>query len=221
MAKFLKNVPITEEWNRMKLHENVESTIKEQYQVVYKKSTENGKWCLYDLYNNDLSYNDDYVITTVGSVCHGICLVEKETPFVNVVGSTGDPRPEGVTWIGLMRIVYDALGKDKRLLESCCTDGNLYIPYNTPNGIMWNTRENICGTDIVGGHVLLNQFFADYRQEGACVYMLPICRCHNSSMNHGAGYFMRTKWDIWALILDQYLQSEKIQRYIDDNDFNN
>lgn len=221
MAKFLKNVPITEEWNRMKLHENVESTIKEQYQVVYKKSTENGKWCLYNLYNNDISYNDDYVITTVGSVCHGICLVDKGTPFVNVVGSTGDPRPEGVSWIGLMRIVYDALGKDKRLLESCCTDGNYYIPYNTPNGIMWNTRENICGTGIVGGHILPNQTVSVECKEGSTVLMLPICISHNSSMYHGAGYFMCTKWNIWALVLDQYLQSEKIQRYLDNNDFNN
>ncbi len=221
MAKFLKNVPITEEWNRMKLHENVESTIKEQYQVVYKKSTENGKWCLYDLYNNDISYNNDYVITTVGSVCHGICLVNKGTPFVNVVGSTGDPRPERVSWIGLMRIVYDALGKDKRLLESCCTDGNYYVPNNTPDGIKWNKIVSSCGTRIVGGHILPNKVVSVKCEEGSKVLMLPICSSHNTSMNHGAGYCMCTKWDIWALILDQYLQSEKIQRYLDNNDFNN
>ena len=69
MAKFLKNVPITEEWNRMKLHENVESTIKEQYQVVYKKSTENGKWCLYDLllyksYKHHLPFSVLFLYTT-------------------------------------------------------------------------------------------------------------------------------------------------------------
>lgn len=221
MAKFLKNVPITEEWNRMKLHENVESTIKEQYQVVYKKSTENGKWCLYDLYNNDISYNDDYVITTVGSVCHGIWPVEKGTPFVNVVGSTDDPRPERVSWIGLMRIVYDFMGKDKRLLESCCTDGDLYISYNTSNGEMWNTRKISCSHTIVGGHVLLNRKNNVESDVGSRVYMLPICLSHNSSMDHGVGYYMCTKWNIWALVLDQYLQSEKIQRYLDNNDFNN
>lgn len=226
MAKLLNNVPMTEEWNNMKLLEDVENKIKEQYQVVYKKSAEDGKWHLYDMYNKDKSYNEDFIIMPIGSVCHGIQPVNQQTPFVNVLGSAKDPRPEGVSWIGLMRIVYDAYGKDKRLLESCCTDGNFYVTKETPNGIIWNVvRDENCNNGIVGGHVLLGKFITKYSNIGDTVYMLPICNSHNTSSfgggGTGSGFFMVTKCDIWALVLDRFLQNEKVQRYLNYDDCNN
>lgn len=225
MAILLKNVPMTEEWNNMKLHEDVENRIKEQYQVVYKKSSEDDKWCLYDLYNKDISYDDDFVIMPVGSVCHGIQFVNKDTPFVNVIGSTGDKIPMGNSWIDLMHRVYEACEIDERLLESCCTNGNYYITNRIQNGIIWNIENSYCHTEIVGGHVLLNQFISEYSLEGDRVFMLPICRTHNTrsfgGSGTGSGFFMVTKCDIWALVLDRFLQNEKVQRYLNYDDCNN
>lgn len=225
MAILLKNVPMTEEWNNMKLHEDVENRIKEQYQVVYKKSSEDDKWCLYDLYNKDISYDDDFVIMPVGSVYHGIQYVKARTKFVNVIGSTGDKIPIGKSWIDLMSIVYDKYNIDQSLLSRCCTDGNFYVTTNIQNGICWNVDSNRhCNGKIVGGHVLLNRVETEKDGLYGMVFMLPICTSHNVSRcdsYFGSGYFMVTQHDIWALVLDQFVPRFYLQKYIDKDDCNN
>lgn len=219
MVKLLDNYPFSDEWKVMELGEDLSN--RDKYHVVYKKN-DDGNWHLYDLYCEDDTYEGEYIMVPVGSVYRGLAKVNKGTKFVNVLRSTRDPKPiKRCTWIELMRLIYRKYQLDEGLLEECCTDGNFY---------MSNTGEIVEDKSyrgwIVGGHILLHRERNRYNKVGDKVFMLPICNSHNTSRVGqmkwtGAGFYMVTKCDIWALVLDRFLQNEKVQRYLNYDDCNN
>lgn len=86
--------------------------------------------------------------------------------FANVIGSTNDPKPSGVTsWLGLWR--------DK------CNGGHNTDTCSSYNWFSLNTTWK-CSTVFVGGHVITGTA-AKYMSKNSTVYIFPICNVHNGS----------------------------------------
>lgn len=219
MAKFLKNVPITEEWRELELSD--ESSNDNEYLIVYKRN-EDGNWKFYDLYNDEDSYDDTYILVPVSSVCHGVEYVRQGTEFVNVLRSTKDPKPfKRLSWIQLMEWVYRNKKLNTDVLSTCCTDGNFYRTRS--RGIV---EDKHCYGRIVGGHVLLYTSKNTNSDVGDEVFMLPICSCHNTSRvgygkRTGEGFFMLTRCDVWALKLSRFLMKDMVQDCLNNQDTTN
>lgn len=78
--------------------------------------------------------------------------------FLNIIGSTHDPKVDGKTWIALYR-------------EKC----------NINPGTQSITG-NICPNNALGGHVVKNGS-TQYPAKGAEVYIAPICTAENNAPN--------------------------------------
>lgn len=219
MIQLLSQYPLTDEWKRLIEKSNFLND--EKYIVVYKKN-ENGDWQFYDLYNENDSYDDKYVMVPLGSTYQKLRFVRRGTPFVNVLGSTGDSRPEGASWIKLMQEIYEKNDIKEVLLTHCCTDGKFYRPFCSERKAI----DKGCFGRIVGGHVLLNRKCNVESGEGSRVYMLPICSRHNTSRvgynkSTGEGFYMVTRYNIWALVLDNFLEKEQVEYYLNNLDTTN
>lgn len=46
---------------------------------------------------------------------------------------------------------------------------------------------------------------------GSDVCLLPICHAHNTGSEHGGGYYMRLGRAMKAVVLEKYLQKNKIE----------
>lgn len=89
-----------------------------------------------------------------------------KTNFANVIGSTLDPKPSGVSsWLGLWR--------DK------CHGGANPTKCSSYN---WFSKDKSwkCNDAFVGGHVILGTT-AKSMAKGSTVYIFPICSVHNGS----------------------------------------
>lgn len=211
MAHFLKNFPMTEAGKKL----NLSDEMKNMFRVVYKKDKEEGKWLFYDLWNVENKYDDDCIILPFQSTYDELELVEKGTEFANIIESSKDPKHNCTSWIQLMKAVYkeEGLNKQAHLLEQCCTDGKYY------------GKEEVtktCSTkvdNIIGGHVLIGVTKAERLTPGVAVELLPICKQHNSktmapAKENGAGFYMKTRYNINAIKLRGYMQSELISEYL-------
>jgi hypothetical protein len=88
------------------------------------------------------------------------------TTFANVIGSTDDPKPVGVTsWLELWANKCNN-GKD----TDKCSSYNFFSKDTT-----WT-----CTNDSVGGHVIPGTT-AKSMSKGSTVYIYPICKRHNGS----------------------------------------
>lgn len=111
-------------------------------------------------YDSGTECDETYTRIPVTSVAGGTVLVTAGTRYWNVRGSTGDPNPDGTSWLDFW------VNKSGGHLEGCTTNG--CINFNNTNR-------------LVGGHVVFNA--ADvkpaYGEDGK-VAILPICRnCNN------------------------------------------
>lgn len=208
MGIFLRNFPKTEEGKKL----NLEEELKKELIVVYRKTDDNDGWEYHGLKNDVEDYFKDDIFVPVESVYGGYVGVKAGTPFVNVIGSTHDPKPD-TSWINLMRNVYSANGFPVERLNYCCTDGNFYD--SITHNIIVNNR---CTDTIVGGHVLLGETVNQETRAGSIVYLLPICSPHNVCRLNGnvtgAYYYMKTKYDIVAVQLNRFLMRAQVEPYL-------
>lgn len=103
--------------------------------------------------------------SVVNSTFRGTVTWSRKVFFANVIGSTKDPKPKGVTsWLGLWM--------DK------CNSGR--SPARCTSYMWSSSGEIVCGSSLVGGHVILGKW-AQSVARGRSIYIFPICRQHNGS----------------------------------------
>lgn len=101
----------------------------------------------------------------------------------NVVGSTPDPKINGVTW--------------KQLLINYGINSNCYVTHPLPGGATSHPQFS------VGGHMTVNSDGA-VSTGGAC-YLMPLCYWHNSTSNNGVAF---QHSNTYMLQLSGYMQGE-------------
>jgi hypothetical protein len=114
-----------------------------------------------ELYDPTKSYDDDHTLLHLDSVWYGEIYLNGSDYFANVIGSTGDPRISGQSWLGLWQNQFGP--------AAACTSLNF-------NGFS-------CGTYLVGGHVVLGQSAQSVPVGSNNVFIVPICAGHNSNDN--------------------------------------
>jgi hypothetical protein len=133
---------------------------KEDYEnllLVYYK----GKFL--ESYNPNKEYDNDHSLLTMESVWYGEIYLQGNESFANVIGSTGDPKIAGKTWIKLWSNQFGA--------PTTCSSLNF-------NGFACSNP-----MVIVGGHVILGTTAANVPAGSNNVFIMPICCAHNSNNN--------------------------------------
>lgn len=204
--KFLDDLPYTEAGANLKMNELEKDVLR----VVYKPSeTAPDSYEFYDLWDYKKDYPDDYVAVPVASVLGGVTNeYGAGTEFVNIIGSTDDPKPVADSWIHLMII------NGVEHCDSCCAEPALYDP-NTRQAIAVNFQ---CHGRIVGGHIIFGTLSRPgYR--GEIVHLLPICNAHNimhlPGHDVGAGFYMKLRRRQNALTFNNYLNRVIIEQMLE------
>lgn len=155
----------------------------EQFSVVYYKDK------FLELYDPDKVYDDNHTIYGLGSYFDGVATFKKHQNFANVIGSTNDPRPKGMpgnaSWIKL----WEATANDPNYpgnkpplkppnpRAATCASLN----FGPKSGAPAHSQSLIaCNTSIVGGHVILGQDAGTPKKATDKLYIIPICKSHNS-----------------------------------------
>lgn len=118
-----------------------------------------------ECYNPEKKYDDSHIILPCTSTWGGIVYFQNGECFANVIGSTGDPKV-GSSWLTLWEENCNG-GRQ----ATTCTSLNFPLVCNVPDR-----------SYIVGGHVISGQR-ASYVARGSSVYIMPICKTHNSNDN--------------------------------------
>lgn len=203
MAKFLTHTEHTEEGAKLILTEEQEKNCR----VVYRRSEENPEHFVFaGLWNPEAEYPDDHVIVPLRSVYDGLSKeYQAETVFVNVVGSSKDPRPSDVkSWIELIKSKLSGY-----TVGTCCAKRNKNYDIKTDQEIRMTCTDG--GTNVVGGHVLIETKNPRPENEGGHVWLLPICKAHNTGAEGGAGYYMKLGRAMKAVGLKNYLKKSVVE----------
>ena len=232
-AIFLETLPHTEEGGKLELNEAQINLCK----VVYRHSEEEpDKYVFAELWNPDREYTDEYVIAPLKSVFLRVTEhnIVEGTNFVNIEGSTRDPKP-------INPLTKKSYGSWRQLMaaklpdfRSCCAQLNTIYkigettPYAgfacTNDGEEFYAHFENGDLDvensiwIQGAHVWIGASKPKSIEEGKKVYILPLCRAHNTfngiTGRYGTGYYMKIGRLTKAIILDGYLQQEMVQNAI-------
>ena len=194
MAYYLKDLPFTEEGKKL----NLSDEDRKRFRMVYKKQGED--WILHDIWGEGGEYGDDCIVVPLESTYRQCVDFQANWIFANVEGSQYDriPVEGGISWIAFWRTMYLAK-KGTRPPKECCTDG--YI-YKNENNMDYIIRQCSCfygnaNIELDGGHVIGGKE-AVFPEIGDIVYIVPICREHNSSRSVG---YMKTKAQTFAVEL--------------------
>lgn len=120
----------------------------------------NGKFL--ETYNHTSQYAPHDQVVPLESVFGGIVMMNYGENFANGIGSTGDPKIAGLSWI---RLWADQFG----IYPTICTSQNY-------NGFP-------CNSVIYGGHVISGQTARVVAKGSDSVYIFPICNAHNNNNN--------------------------------------
>jgi hypothetical protein len=137
----------------------------EQCKVVYRKSEKPGEPAIFaGLWRPDAEYSEAHLIVPLRSVFDRTEALLAGQEFVNVISSSCDPKPHGVSaWIDLLR------DKNSETGYCCVREGAFHCCRGSNN-------------NMVGGHVLLCPPARDTQARTNPpdpVYLLPICKFHN------------------------------------------
>ena len=127
----------------------------EQLQLVY----ENGVFK--EFYDSSRNYGAENEIVPVTSTWYGEIYLAGTDDYANVIGSTGDPRIAGLSWIQLWQ--------------------NQFGPANQCSSL--NFQGFVCGPGLYGGHVILGQVAQAMPIGSNAVFIMPICVAHNNNNN--------------------------------------
>ena len=220
MALFLENFEQTEEGK--KLNDTIPKDVLDNCRMVYKLDEETNRYVFKAFWDLDGTYDDEDVVLPIQSTFDKMWeLNQSGTAFVNVIGSSRDPKPSGDSWIELMRKKYKKYNDDKGtsyVCKTCCTDRHFY---DLTGNVIWeNGQVKTCSCNIsVGGHVIIGEMKPREITPGGPVDLLPICSTHNvfkyQSSDTGANYYMVTDGAYLVMRMKGYLQRDGIQSYID------
>ena len=198
-----KYIPFTKEGGKLDLTQEEEHGCK----VVYRKTEDVGIYNFYDLWNPERDYTDEFVILPLRSTYDGTVKYGENQIFANIIGSNEDPNHSASSWISLFSKADPSIPCD-----TCVTDGKFYNPIN---GESYSKTKNgsdcECSPSMVGGHILLNQKDAAKANPGDTVYLIPICKHHNSYVcgngsGNGTGFYMKSKNSGYCIKLKNYLR---------------
>lgn len=205
MNDIYRDFPFSEEGKKL----NLSDDLFEKCKLVYKKNCETGKWEYDGMWDGSKITDLKKMVVPVQSVYGGYVWVDLGTNFVNVIGSTYDPKPLlQSSWMDLIRLVYRSHNLDSSntgMITTCCSDGYIYRDRNTFENCP--CKNNL---DLVGGHILFCQPSQNIAYPNTTVYLLPICRKHNTV--DGRVYYMKTNKQLYAIQLDHFLQDDYISR---------
>lgn len=197
--------------------------------VVYRPSERNPDFYIYhDLWYPEEDYPDGYIAVPLGSVYVKNQTFNEGDEFVNVKGSTYDPKPNDpksgspyTSWRQLMKakipnyntccaetdIIYNS-ETGKRDFNFHCTNGGNEAPDPDYEKGIW----------MQGAHVLMGETSSKMPTEGATVYMLPLCKNHNiySSItgSYGTGYYMKLRRRQEVIVLAGFIPSDTVHNAI-------
>lgn len=205
------------------------NVIPDDFYVLYKKvSTDTDNGYLFEgLYNPANEYNENYIAVPFGSTYDGLESWTAGTIFSNVLFSSFDN-----SWVyyGGKSINWKDLSKALGISWCCLAERNkFYDVYTQAAYVPSPTQKKFCCSDrddtgkieerkVVGGHVVLGNC-PKKMEKGSSVYIVPICRHHNSvSLAHitkqnrnstpgnGNGFFMKLSCDTNVIKLKGYLE---------------
>lgn len=209
MAYFLDNYPVSDNCADLVLTEEQEKYCR----VVYKLDDKGGAY-FSGPWDPDEEYSDEYIIVPLRSTQARLGqALGSGTIFANAIGSNNDPRPKeyrkNEPWIQIWEKVTNYSGA-----RFCCTNGKFYdsgTASETEISVKYGGSVSDCTSiqsRIVGGHVILGKA-ADRPSQGASVYLLPICNCHNIASSpgrsSGCGFYMKLSAQTVPVILDGYM----------------
>ena len=114
-----------------------------------------------EFHDPEKEYGEEYSIHNILSTWGGEVTFAATDNFANVIGSTGDKRIAGLSWLQLWQ-------KQFGQAQTCAS---LYYQ-NFP-----------CSGWLVGGHVLLGKVATNVPHGANYVYIIPICTSHNNNDN--------------------------------------
>ena len=229
MIKILKHMPAANGFN-------LNVTGEEPF-IVYKYSSEDGLYVLHSVYDSETDYvsseniepediyRPEYIAVPLRSTGAKVATISGK--YVNVEGSSKDPKIDGNSWVELLR-------QNSCNCDVCCTDGKVYADKNFYKTLTDEVyiNEFECLGDIVGGHIvpLGNRQKA---QKGDRVLLAPICSAHNTYQLNGFSYngkeytasvggtglgFYMKFTNVRGLKLIEYLSAEDVSRAIMDEE---
>lgn len=200
--------------------------IPDTFKIVYKKSCDNllnNTYSFFDIYSSDIEYDENCVIVPLTSVYNGYETFEKGTVFVNILKSTGDvPRDtdeKRKTWkyfAQLAGIEWKCHASRDEFYDSSKTDVLAKGQDFTCNDCDKNGE--IVDVNVVGGHVMMNRKTPCRMPNNSEVYILPICKHHNSknvphknsknintTPGNGNGFYMKLSERVNVIKMKGYL----------------
>lgn len=189
------------------------------YQAVYKETSDGEGYLFEGDYNPEIDYGDERIILPVNSLFEDYELWTSGTVFANVLGSWGDPIPQGAaSW--------------KKLYE---LHGITWQPYEEPDGFYdcFNIHQNHGGHDsyfcnhnsTIGGHVIPGAIPRHLNEGDNNLYIVPICSTHNTrnvphdrpnqTAGNGNGFCMKIKLGgpFQVIRLKSYFSRNHVDRY--------
>ena len=138
-----------------------------------------------DIMNNTAApkVGDIIQIGDVRSTFGGPVTFASTDVFANVIGSSGDPKVEGLAWIQLWKRTYPTA-----TVTQCSS-------FDFPTGFG-------CTTNFVGGHVIKGQTAQVVAAGSNDVFIIPICQKHNKNNN----VYMKPIKENRAVWLKNYLK---------------
>lgn len=227
------NLPFTEEGKKLNMTNELFEVCKVVYQKVPSNNDETSDNTVNDyrfksLYNPDIDYSDDCIIVPFQSVFLKIELWKKGDIFCNVIGSSDDKghyddeKTKKIPWNILLE---NELKKIHQNLDWSCQaeKDNFYISYNDilatgESKYSCNDNPDI-STTVVGGHVIKEEKTPRQLCEGSQVYIIPICKHHNSvavpdengqTHGNGSGFYMKTRKESFVLVMTGYIPKKRI-----------
>lgn len=127
----------------------------EKLLLVYHKGS------FVEFYDPEKDYGHDYSVHNIMSKWAGEVYFGPADNFANVIGSTGDKKIAGLSWLQLWQ----------KQFGQAHTCASLYYK-NFP-----------CSGGLVGGHVILGKQAKAVAHGSNSVYIIPICTAHNNNDN--------------------------------------
>ncbi|MFN8243269.1 MAG: hypothetical protein U0X40_04360 [Ferruginibacter sp.] len=134
---------------------SLEKDLFEKLHIVYQ----NGQFL--ELFNPSKTYGPEHTVVNILSVWGGEIYLHKYENFANVIGSTGDKKIAGLSWLQLWQNQFGQA-------HTCASLDYLNFP---------------CYGGLVGGHVILGKQARWVPYGANYVFIIPICTAHNNDDN--------------------------------------
>jgi hypothetical protein len=124
-----------------------------------------------EFFDPDKEYGSDHVLRSLESTWFGTLTMAANVQFANIIGSTNDPKINGMSWLSLWSSQFGAC--------AACTSYNTAGYPGSPPGAFNCTPSG----RLYGGHTLFGAYAASEPRGSNNVMIIPICPAHNNDDN--------------------------------------